>query len=108
LFKPESWTEILVQFENWIESSCSTCSKFNPAITLNTCLNHSYILISRWIILIKLSDDFNHYQEIWLLSKHAISSFNWRFNDFIYFSIKFVVITYINHKMMKYWTHTKK
>jgi hypothetical protein len=34
LFKPESWTEILVQPEDWIESSCSTCLKPNSAITL--------------------------------------------------------------------------
>ncbi len=35
LFKLESWTEILVQLENWIESSYSTCSKLNSATTLN-------------------------------------------------------------------------
>jgi hypothetical protein len=36
LFKPESWTEILVQLEDWIESSCSICSKPNSAATLLT------------------------------------------------------------------------
>jgi hypothetical protein len=34
LFKPESWTEIFVQPEDWIGSGCSTCSKPNPAVTL--------------------------------------------------------------------------
>jgi hypothetical protein len=32
--KPESWTEILVQPEDWIGSGCPTCPKPNPAATL--------------------------------------------------------------------------
>ncbi len=34
LSKPESWTEILVQPEDWIGLRCSTCSKLNSATTL--------------------------------------------------------------------------
>jgi hypothetical protein len=34
LSKPESWTEILVQPEDWIESGSPTCPKLNPAVTL--------------------------------------------------------------------------
>ncbi len=34
LFKFESWTKILVQPEDWIESDCPSCSKLNFAITL--------------------------------------------------------------------------
>jgi hypothetical protein len=34
LSKPESWTEILVQPEDWIGSGCPTCPKPNPAATL--------------------------------------------------------------------------
>ncbi len=34
LSKPESWTEILVQPEDWIGSGCPTCPKSNPAVTL--------------------------------------------------------------------------
>jgi hypothetical protein len=49
----------------------------------STSSNHSHILIWRWIILIELIWCFNHYQKIRSLSKHAISSSNWRFNDFI-------------------------
>jgi hypothetical protein len=37
LFKPDSWTKILVQSEDWIGSDCSTCPKFNSAITLIIC-----------------------------------------------------------------------
>jgi hypothetical protein len=41
LFKPESWTEIFVQPENWIGSGCSTCSKLNSAATLFTITDQS-------------------------------------------------------------------
>jgi hypothetical protein len=74
----------------------------------STCSLQSHILIRRWILLIEWSDDFIHNQKIQSLSKHAFSSVNWRLNDFIYFSIKSAVITYINQKMMKHWVHTEK
>jgi hypothetical protein len=51
LSKPESWTEILVQPENWIGSGCSTCSKLNSAVTLMS----TFICTIRLILFINFS-----------------------------------------------------
>jgi hypothetical protein len=74
----------------------------------NTCSDHSHILIWRWIILIELIWWFSSLSRNSIIIKARNFIINWRLNDFIYLSIKFVVNTYIYHKMMKYWSHTKR
>jgi hypothetical protein len=74
----------------------------------NTCSDHSHMLIWRWIILIEL---------IWWLQSLSRNSIiikarnliiKLTIKQFIYFSMQFAVNTYIYHKMMKYWSHTKR
>jgi hypothetical protein len=74
----------------------------------NTCSDQSHILIWRWIILIELIWWFQSLSRNSIIIKACNFIINWRLNDSIYLSIKSAVNTYIYHKMMRYWSHTKR
>jgi hypothetical protein len=72
------------------------------ALRYSTSSDHSHILIWRWIILIELIWWFQSLSRNSIIIKTRNLIINWRFKDSIYLSIKFVVYTYIYHKIMKY------
>jgi hypothetical protein len=73
----------------------------------NICSDHSHILIWEWFVLIELIWWFQSLSRNSIIIRTGNFIINWRLNDSTYLSIKSVVNTYIYHKKMKYWSHTK-